>query len=223
MDSGMTCTPVPTEYADGSVTYHFETTDNSYVSEGSEMMNEDDGYYETEDGEVHHILEGLDYERLEQLDDDFVEELTSDHFESGVTREDMGEIIESFGLEEFGAMSQWAHQNLNPQAQARLESILATGDVPAIQDAFNNLYAFYQENSDYLAPANRTPQPSERDQQITDSLQSIVGGAANYNQLISMARETFSDQQIENYNRIMDEGTHQQRQLAVRWLSQQFN
>ena len=219
----MTCTPVPTEHADGSISYHFETDDHSHATQGTEIFENDEAYYQDEQGNHHHILEDVDFEQFERLDDSYVEELSSADFDSGVTTEDMTEIIDGIGLEEFSAMNSWAHTNLNPQAQARLESILATGDVPAITDAFNSLYAFYQENSEYSAPKQRTPQPSQRDEAITNNLQSIVGGANNYNQLIAMARETFSDEQIERYNYIMDNGSHQDRATAVRWLGNQFN
>ena len=217
----MTCTPVPTEAADGSVTYHFETTNAGDKQAAIEDFEDTEEYYEMEDGNFRHILADTDLSPW-QYDPEEGVELTSEDFQSGVTSEDMGEIIEGIGLEEFGAMSNWAHQNLGPQAQAKLESIIASGDVPAISDAFHNLFAFYQSNAEYDAPVNRRQQ-NVQDQQTTNALQSIVGGGENYNQLLDMARETFSDDQIDRYNAVMDNGTNEQRAVAVRWLAQQFN
>ena len=221
MPESMTVSPVPSEDSAGNVTYHFAVDYGADEQAHIDAFENTEEYYETEDGNFRHILADADLSPW-QHDPEEVEELTSDDFQTGVTSEDMNEIIDGIGLEEFRSMSEWAHSNLTPQAQYNLESIIASGDVPAISDAFNNLYAFYQSNADYVAPVERNQQPTQRDQAITDNLQSIVGGKEAYNNLLSMARETFSDDAIDRYNHVMDNGTHQQRQVAVKWLAQQF-
>ena len=231
MENGYTVSPVPTEDAAGNISYHFDVQDNSYVSQGNEIINEDDGYYEDENGDIHHILENVDYEGLEHLDEDYVPELTQDDFFTDITPEDGVYLVDLVGgAEEYTGMISWARQNLNPNASARFNQILTSGEVDVIEESILSLYNLYQQNSDAVAPVNRNsqneervPQPSREDQQTTYALQSIVGGSENYNQLLNLARENFSEDQIDRYNQVMDMGTNEDRATAVRWLAQQFN
>ena len=85
MIQAMECVPVPTEHPDGTISYDFQVESSNSRMNSIEEFNNTEHYFENEQGELIHKLDGFDFEQAQYSEDDYIPELTQEDFESFLT------------------------------------------------------------------------------------------------------------------------------------------
>lgn len=226
MDSGMTCTPVPTEYADGSVTYHFDIESDATREAINTEFNSNDMLFEDEEGQVHHRLEHLNLENAQYEEEDYVEEMSSDDFymDTALTDEDAQYIRDVAGGDDaYFEMMEWMSDNIPEQMINSYNRLLSEGNVVELEEVLNKMTTYYNEKTQGVtAPEVNKRQPKQQPQEDLVSFEELAA-SPQYQQMIEIASQVLSTQEIEKYDAIMNSGDHTLMSRAVTWLGNRIN
>ena len=218
----MTCTPVPTEYADGSVTYHFDIESDAQREAINTEFNSNDMLFEDEEGQVHHRLEHLDLEQAKYEEEDYVDELTSDDFymDTALTDEDAQYIRNvAGGDEEYHTMMTWMTDNLPPNMIDGYNRLLSEGNVVELEEVLNKMTTFYNEKTQGVsAPVNKRQQQQNQGNGFEQ-----LASSPEYKQLIGIAAEVLSNDEIHKYDALVNSGDPELISRAVSWLSKRIH
>ena len=227
---GMTCSPIPTENQDGTVSYDFEVDDGkSRVSAIEDFHRNQDNYglYDAQGNLVHHQYFPTEADEQLQLEQEFGREAkASDFYTDQLSEADEDAIFEAAGGEEnFANALQWAKDNLPEELMSQVISAYSTGDVEALLTITSKLSEMYEENK-----VEVTDVPADYPDEEIDAVASeahsvamqIAGSEENYDLMTQYASENWSEEEINQFDAIIDNGSTDDIQTAVSYLKNRY-
>ncbi len=223
---GYTVSPVGTEDANGNITYSFDAQAHPDLQDDSHNQ-----YVMDEFGNARSAYADIDTQQLQYEEPDYQRPMQqSDHNMQGfMTNEDTNFIMEQVGgAQNYQNLMQWSSQNLAPDIQQSFNELVHSGDVGTIQNVVRTMNEWYKQSqlsdSEYFDNNPQEYQQQEVPQYSYDAneMQNLVGGSERYQQLLQLAAENWSQEEIQEYDNVMNNGSPEDVATAVQYLASKF-
>ena len=165
-----------------------------------------------------------------ELEHEFENTHSEDFLRGGeLPPEDIDQLKAIVGdAEQYGALTQWATNNLNPEFIDQFNNIIQSNDYPQIEEAIQVLYNLYLENwTAEDASEGEEYQEQDFDQEEADIQYNTSVfehfSEDGYQEMVSWASENLSPADIAAYDRAMDSPDHDYKTQMIQWLEETYN
>lgn len=228
-ENGMTCTVVTTENVDGTKSVDYQ------VDEGSLNNNNwQDDYVFDSKGNARHKYADYDIQQAIEQEEGYARPLQQSDFnmQGLMTPEDEQFIYEQVGGEAaYRELIGIAGKVLPDEQKHFFNAVLSSGDVENVLKMVTHMSntlqksGFGADNPSYDDVEFNEPQAVQQQSEPTynvQQMQAIAGGSERYQQLIQLAAQNWTQEEIEGYDTIMQRGTADEVETAVMYLANQF-
>jgi hypothetical protein len=223
--------------------------DNAYIDDGNyreyvrENFNrdnswQDDLYYETPDGQIHHRYGDLDGEIYQRYEQDYVDDVDADDFlryHTDITPEDAATLREICGGDvEYDQMLEWASRQTNQEFMDWFDDVMTSGDIVAMEEAIRDLYEdwsvrrYEDDGQDYVGFNDYDDSYDEDEYAPTeidvtpDFLQAVGDNYPDYLDATAWAAQFLDEDVISRFDSIIDYGSLADKANAIDQLMELY-
>ncbi len=185
------------DYSKKSCFYRIDQEGMAHVKESNEVLNLNDLH------QIYGIIYTIIADMYGEYDgNEVMEKLTNNKNQSEDNTLMLVDLVG--GEENYGKLIAWAGENLEQQDIAEFDQVLESGDIEKCKDNVLKLKDLYEsKGNDYSEVIAEDTSLTEDDIQM---LQNLVGGEENYGKLIAWAGENLEQQDIAEFDQVLESG-----------------